>query len=355
MLARVMLSVFILGVFPGVVWAEESSSPKVTATLLAPDSARLAKVSREECDKAVAGKLEREGGVWFRYAVMDKAVYHYTMLTHQTGSDCSKITDADPKTFSLLAYPGGSSWGDWAKDNYHVYYEGKTLPNADAETFQLFNDYWGKDGNHVYYKGNQVLEADAATFHVITGKQGDFFPGYEYILDKNHFYSTEHNSSSDLIDPKIDAATFEVLPAEVGAYVKDKNAVFFDNSSGLSEINGADPATFKVLGPCYSDKGMVYGSYAKDKNQVYCGDEPLEGADRDSFEYVGGLLTDVNIVDIAKDKQCLWAKGRKVLDKKGRCVKPSICTLEAIKQYKENSDDTVCGFDPYDYKPMGAG
>ncbi len=405
----------------------------IVQTPPSPTSEGLVMALGDECDKATAGKWPPDESATIheiyesRYATTSIEVY-YLGSQHREGYSCWRITGADPATFgtynrsySHLERPSGDPWGgayvsEWGKDKLRIYYAGKIVSGANAETFQRPYGSWAKDKNNVFYKGIKIEGSNPATFQVIGLGQEDYDIGREwawakdkskvyylgkpisgadaetiqliggsgywakdknrvyymsnelkgvdastlrlvgrgiYFYDKSHLYqlSAYRGSSTSTspveIVPNIDASTVVSLPTNgPDTYIKDKNAVYVDEGdtdAGLIKIQGADPATFEIVGPCYGAHG-ISGSYGKDKNQVYCGDKLIEGADSGSFEFLGSPDQEADgpfgLREVAKDKNCIYEGGRKVLDKKGVCVNPKNCTAQNLA--------TSCGIsEPY--------
>lgn len=356
-----LAALIILG-FVGQANAQKLPSPAPSNPVESPAATQqgIAKISGEECEKAMAGIWDPQsihGGkphyLKEVYAVANNAVYFFGSIYRSGLIGCEKIIGADPSSFVIFGRSPASTHWYWAKDKSSVYYGDKILRDADVKTFQVLDRSWGKDNKHIYYMGKLIEGADAATFRI--------FANGAYAHDKNHVYQI--SADIDLktrgleIIPNIDANTFAVLHAERlssgNVYVKDKDAVFYDMGDwgkGLAKMEDADPATFRVLGTCFSKHGLS-GSYAKDKNHVYCGETILSDADNNSFEYVGKLDYEnptSGSLFIAKDKRCVWGRGIKVLDSQGKCVSPSNCTPQIIADAQKNDLSTpVCGISEF--------
>ncbi len=335
------------------------SNPPLSESSSAAIQKGIAKISGEECEKAMAGIRDPQSIFGARprylkdvYAIMNNAVYYFRSIYSYGETDCEKIIGADPSTFVVYGRDPAYTHWYWAKDKSTVYYGDKILRDADVKTFQVLDYSWGKDKNYVYLKGDLLEGVDATTFQI--------FANGGFAHDKNHVYQVAYVDSKTPgleIIPNIDADTFTLLHAErlssANVYVKDKNAVFFDMGNGLVKMEGADPATFHVLGSCFAAHGMS-GSYAKDKNHVYCGEQILADADNNSFKYVGELDYEDPTggpLFIAKDKRCVWHRHGKVLDPQGKCVSPSNCTSQIIADARKINRDVnsnnlkapVCG------------
>ena len=89
--------------------------------------------------------------------------------------------------------------------------------------------------------------------------------------------------------PNIDGNTFKYLN---DIYARDNNNIYIFNASVI-RFNIADPSSFQIIS----------GKYAKDKNYIYGCATPIEGVDKDSFKFIGGLY------DFAKDKNTVYSTG----------------------------------------------
>lgn len=231
----------------------------------------------------------------------------------------------------------GFSWSG----QFPIYGGGPILDWVDINTFALYpGTPYLKDKNGVYnlYFGglSRMDGADPETFAVYS---------YEFAKDKNRIYIygiTEY-------PPDLDVPTFQGLGAN---YYKDKKNVYLghviyeetkatkynqDSYWRLEKISGFDAETFQFLGVCGCvEKSCSY--YVKDIEGAYCGyDDKLEkiqGADSQTFVYVGqfdenpgGLPVSSGI---AKDKNCVYRGGKKVVDANGACVNPIACTAENL-------------------------
>ena len=106
--------------------------------------------------------------------------------------------------FFLIAF---SSFSSYEIEGKTVYYDGKTVINADSATFVIIErdaDY-GKDKNHVYYAGKEIKGADPRYFDYIS-------------------YGTTES-----------------------LYFKDKKKIYFSGK----EIKDADFKSFRILGSNY--------------------------------------------------------------------------------------------------------
>lgn len=174
-----------------------------------------------------------------------------------------EVPDADPKSFECVDF-------NLAKDNKHVWFSGKVVPNADPKALSLVNggQIW-KDANSVWYSGMKIGGADPRTFEHL---------GYGFYRDKNLVYWS--HTPLDGADPK----TFRSIGDKTG-YGADQNSVW----AGTKRMPNVDPATFASVHSC------VY----KDKDGVYCNNIMIPGARTETIrkladldDQLSALLTD---------------------------------------------------------------
>jgi len=85
----------------------------------------------------------------------------------------TKISGADPASFTTI-------WGDsspedvnYTKDKTYVFYKDKILPEVNVPGFKIVGLGYGADGRHVYFQGRIVKGADPATFKTYEHGFGD--------------------------------------------------------------------------------------------------------------------------------------------------------------------------------------
>jgi DKNYY family len=200
----------------------------------------------------------------------------YTRIGSEMFFGSSTLLGADATTFSVYEGEGPAqdrslkhcttaSYCPFAKDMHTVYYFGSKISGADPKTFSLvgneslFNNdvkqpEYAKDINHVFFKNNLIKEADPVTFKVLT--TGSY--RYEYGKDETTlFLQTEPI-------PGADVATFEVFEGQqpkegcgIGFYAYDVTHVYHATTT----IIDADLDTFTPK--------IGNGSYAEDKFHFY--------------------------------------------------------------------------------------
>ena len=181
-----------------------------------------------------------------------------TTVGEQKNCDTSKVID---KSRELI-----DGQNIYCVENNLVYHLNKIVENADVNSFEvLYVERGGggiaKDKNHVYRSEEIMMDIDAKTFTRLERN---------YFKDKNNVYY--YNFGFGKLD-FLDVNTFEVLGGIHDTYVKDKNYVYHDPES-LVKVESADPDTFTI----------VNQFYGKDKNNVYAGENILEGANPETFK-----------------------------------------------------------------------
>ncbi|MCE7063933.1 DKNYY domain-containing protein [Dyadobacter sp. CY326] len=261
------------------------------------------------------------------YHVRDHRVYYYGGLMN---ASIQELAEVDASTFEVVRLdddiPGKVSRSDHARDKKHVYWRGLLIPGADPASFKAYNMERSRDKNYMYDKLRAFSDDPDNYKHLI----GDLYTDTKHIYWSTVIISDEpdnlkfnvradSNSMTYLADSKgvfasngtrmkgVDAATFKPLPR---LYSSDKNHVYVFDVLELKIIEGADPASFKLLGGDHAiDKKQAYwmydviaGSdvstfekinelYAKDGKQVYFAAQPLLGSDPQTFEVLPGQLS----------------------------------------------------------------
>lgn len=192
-------------------------------------------------------------------------------------------------------------------------------------------DLFIKDKNGVY---KYSYGDTAQKLNGIDPKTVEVFNKF-YLKDKNGVYKYYFtyitvNDKELKKEPNFDAKTFEIVDPD-GRYVKDKNNVYCDGEI----INGADPATFEML-----KKGNI--NYTKDKNNIYYWKTKIEGVDRDTFK----IMENPNF---SKDKNNIYFLGEKTesesyppeYEKKGNDV---YYKNKKLKDIDANTFETMISF-----------
>jgi len=170
--------------------------------------------------------------------------YTYAIDKNNVYTITGKIKDVDIETFSVLddgkylllynrlGIPEYTFYG-YAKDKNHIYYhnyEGKPkiIKDAVLESFTAYNDgYFARDQNHIYGNGRRIKNADVKTWRKISA-----LPNSLYSKDhKKIFYA--------FWEIKADYETFELEIPENAKYItyqlaRDKDN-FYKNGELISE------------------------------------------------------------------------------------------------------------------------
>ena len=223
---------------------------------------------------------------------------HDKIYFSKTYGEFNLVKDADVKSFRCEE--------GTAKDDYHIYFMGKTVNNVDNKNFKSVGLSYCADDNNVFYRNRynesekllKVTTAHASSFQLI----GEPLSGYAKDDEKVYY----NGQALDGADP----ATFELLQY---GYSHDKNQAYYNGQL----IDGMQGTNFQVLKDCYlgSDgihlcNGLMFlpGSdaksfhiiecgYYKDDNHVYLNGAILEQFDSKTFEVLGwGYTKDINAV-----------------------------------------------------------
>lgn len=210
----------------------------------------------------------------------------------------------DGKVFYLEAFPGKASEIDgadaasfetldrtFARDRDRVYVDGRPLDGADPARFALLDrEGFARDDAHVYRR-DQIVSDDPAHFAFLDGDltrdsaavywgDGSVLSedpdGFAIISNVDHYLFTKDGAAVHVNGTPIDGAdpaTFRVLR---GAYAQDARGVYYFTGP----IPGADPATF----------GVLDGPYAGDTARVYWMGKPIDGADPATFRVLNAAF-----------------------------------------------------------------
>ena len=207
-------------------------------------------------------KLEGADPETFR--VLDESGQYGADKNH-VYSGIEVVEGADPKTFSNVRDPGNSF--TFYKDAVHVFYRGRVIVGADAKTFTDIDTVTGKDKNGIIYEWNYVPNVDPGTYQVIGGS----YDGY--AKDKNHVFWTGYDVRHPVVIADADPVTFRRIN-DSNYYAIDAGHVFHKQDV----INGADPATIKVL-----SESTRWPQYIADDSHAFVNDVVIPGADPATF------------------------------------------------------------------------
>ena len=208
-----------------------------------------------------------------------------------------EVKGADPRTFEPLNHI-------WARDAKRVYTQHSVNRLADRTTFDVLNYIFAKDKSRVFYLSGWVKEADAASFRVLDQgrilgsglceKHSDQDWAYRYKgygKDNAHVFHYVLTIGKPSVVRGADPDTFE--PAGRG-YARDRNHVYYESN----KVKACDP------------HAVVFWNdyFCGDAKNVYYLTEAIPGADRISFEVIGGMA--------AKDGQRVYLRSSVIADAK---------------------------------------
>ena len=150
------------------------------------------------------------------------------------------IENADLSTFK--AYKFGLTYDELAMDWQNVYLEGKIIPLASPQSFNLLSRdrFYAIDDQYVFYGHNIIRGADPDSF--IVADQG-------HAQDKNYIFY------QDKIIPNSDAQSFKFLNGDNQGYATDKNQAYYFPHI----LKGVHPNELIILSP----------RIAKDTHNIY--------------------------------------------------------------------------------------
>ena len=217
----------------------------------------------------------------------------------------SVITGANPEHYEILRANSGMLRDRYSKDKQHVFFERNLIPDADAESFEVIDEFHGKDKHRVYHCSDAFEAADRDSFHGLGNSFArDKHHAYYYmrvlpeadpktfsVYDPNHWTSFAKDARhvydhSAQILPDVDCDSFTPFPQSL--FGRDAIHVYY--SSDL--ITGADPNSFE----------LINDNYAKDHSHVYLHQHHLEGAMPSSFS----IIRDDYIQSLAKDERHIF-------------------------------------------------
>jgi len=156
-----------------------------------------------------------------------------------------------------------------------VYYQGELMEGADPKTFELEQGYIdngvcaedplqtfeAKDENHKYIFGRRIMDIQRDDLIKVAGNGGTG----TYYRDANYVYKVEYISCAP-----------------------DRAHNWGDGP--LVVMNEFDAVSFEETGVCRAIEGtggFPPDYYFRDESGVYCGDDLIEGADPETFEFIG--------------------------------------------------------------------
>lgn len=164
------------------------------------------------------------------------------------------LPGANPDQFSGFEGIGLRGWTYSIRDEqYFVYFYGKRLPDVDRDSFTPLSEFFAKDKHHIFEKDQAILpDADAESF--------ELFEDHSFGSDKNRIYYLAHTQPFSIKD--IDKESFEILGWN---YLGDKNHIYLIHQyKSIEKLDQIDVASFEVT--AYDE---LTRSHARDKNHFY--------------------------------------------------------------------------------------
>ncbi len=209
----------------------------------------------------------------------DQVFFHQINMQYQ--AIATPILMADAASFYRYPFP----WHEYGRDHSFVFYRGHLLPDCDPNTFEITNlrQALSRDVERTYRKATKLSETATSYRHL----------GGGYHLDKNRAYWGNPIRNADIKSFEFLGFSYQFGSKRgAAAYAKDKFQVYCDGQV----IEGAIPATFELLG----------SNYATDGEQVYYRYERMPGTDVASFV----VSTEFSDRDLAHDQHRSYANGR---------------------------------------------
>ena len=221
---------------------------------------KLRNIDRESFENIGDGYIKDKNGIY-----RDTEVIFYDS---DDSYNISKLENVDKESFENIGE-------GYSKDKNNIYYNNEKFKNIDVKTFQLIGNGFSKDKNNVYFEKNKIEGAEAKTFQIVD----NFFE-----KDRSNIFYKEHKLKN------ISPIEFQTLYMSKNANVA--YAIFFKNKDGVFKLLIEDPfdLTKNKIVKLNVDKDSVKilsKNYYKDRNNVYCNDKVLKGADLKTFELVG--------------------------------------------------------------------
>ncbi len=221
---------------------------------------KLENIDRESFENIGDGYIKDKNGIY-----RDTEVIFYDSDDFY---NISRLENVDKESFENIGE-------GYSKDKNNIYYNNEKFKNIDVKTFQLMGNGFSKDKNNVYFEKNKIEGAEAKTFQIVD----NFFE-----KDRSNVFYKEHKLKN-------------ISPIEFQTLYMSKNsnvayAIFFKNKDGVFKLlieNPFDLTKNKIV-KLNVDKDSVKilsKNYYKDRNNVYCNDKVLKGADVKTFEMIG--------------------------------------------------------------------
>ncbi len=187
-------------------------------------------------------------------------------------------------------------WNDYAKQSGRVLYQGQSLPDADATTFQELGFGYGKDAYNVYYRGEVLEFVNPGTFQVDAKYTRHHKIGNKSATDAAATAVSPMHSERTATEGKGKRKSNLLADLGMGTtvsadYEVRNGSVYYEGN----KVENADAATFSAL----------KAGYAKDKRHAYYMGRVISGA-------LGGVHFEYISDDYATDQFHTYFKGKEV-------------------------------------------
>lgn len=201
-----------------------------------------------------------------KYEVQKDGVY-YKNWNEARGSATTLLSGADPNTFEILSNE------DYGKDKNVVYYQGVSIPGADAQSFEFITDLYSKDKHRAYYSGDSIEGSSSKGFRVIDSYYSSDYKDIFHTTNPLHvcniknFKIFENQNSENIYQrwstdgcnyyfqhykvPSSDYKNVSIFRESAG-FAKDKQWVYLEgrklnyNEEGILIIDTIDALSFMV-------------------------------------------------------------------------------------------------------------
>ncbi|MFT7507519.1 MAG: hypothetical protein ACI92I_000677 [Acidimicrobiales bacterium] len=221
---------------------------------------------------------------------------------------------------SQVTYKDNGLPSPYYSDGIDIYYNEVKIPIHDPASFSVLSTEFGIDNDYVYALCNDVLgdclfsvmpDIDPQTFSLNAGIPND--DGSLYAKDSTHVILKSFMRDVTPTGGFRNIDSLEFVPSTGWhRYMKDKYSVYVTHNlkRSYTELAGADPFTFMILGHGVSQYVGSEEMYAKDMFNVYFGKEMVNGADLESFQLVQNITRDSEYD--AQDKNYRYINGKRV-------------------------------------------
>jgi hypothetical protein len=277
------------------------------------------------CPPRIAGGYEvKDGEVIFNQGMKGLGAAHHF-----------PVVDADPATFEIINK-------DYGKDIKRAFYKGKVISKSDGPSFAFLESAYSSDKYHVYYYGAAISDKPSGFKIIYRSKNNGprltlSTDGERILKGKNSFMSGKADAGSfeqidrtDYFRDKFrvyslnkiidgaDPATFEIVGRFDGRYTQDANAIFYNGN----RVPGIDKATHDIIDEVHH----------RDASKVFFGLDPLS-EDPENFKVLSRAYS--------KDSKSVYWRGRKISDDAAKFIAfPS----ERSESYAKDSTASFWGW-----------